>query len=110
MRQRRKPLILPRNVSKNPKLLTWSSVNTLKVYSSTSGAMPGQSLWDEPMTPATKEPWPKPSDNEFWCVQLVRLRMMRMCGWPSRMPVSNTPTCKSNQQLSVWIVYLAARC
>ncbi len=52
--------------------LAWSLVNTRKVYSSTSGAKPGQSASPEAMTPATKVPWPSPSSSVGSCVQLER--------------------------------------
>ena len=36
-------------------------MNTLKMYSSASGAKPGHSALVPAMTPATKDPWPRPS-------------------------------------------------
>lgn len=50
---------------------TWSLVKTLKVYSSTSGAKPGQPPSEPPITPATKVPCPKPSSKVGSWVQFV---------------------------------------
>jgi len=88
---------------------TWSSVKTLNVCSSTSGAKPGHSLAALLITPATNEPWPRPSLNACWCVQSERALMLRTWGWPARMPVSNTPTC--GRGACVVVVHAgAARC
>lgn len=46
-------LIVPFQVEK---ALAWSLVKTLNVYSSTSGANPGQAPSEPPITPATKVP------------------------------------------------------
>jgi len=60
------------DANKQPWRATWSLVNTLKVYSSTSWAKPGQLASVPPITPATKVPCPSPSSRVGSCVQFVR--------------------------------------
>ena len=66
-------------------------MNTRNVWISTSGASPGHDGDVPAMTPATKDPWPRPSSRVGSCVQLLRSLIFCTSGWSSLIPVSKTP-------------------
>ena len=82
-------------------------VNTLKIWSSASGANPRHSAL-EAITPATNVPWPSSSSRVFSLVQFVLSRIRLKCGWVFDNPVSKMatrtpePVTPLSQRISAW--------